>query len=76
MKKILIFSIIFIVFVFIIPYFIKGDYEYTDVDCAESGICKEGTEYYINDKKILIFKETCLEYGKEWIENKKACIMR
>ncbi len=68
----LLFLILVFIFVLCFIVFVTDDQD----ACLDSGVCKEGTEYYINDKKILISKETCLEYGKDWIENKKACIMR
>ena len=45
-------------------------------DCAEFGICKQGTEYIIGDEKFIINKETCISHGRKWHEDIQSCFMR
>ena len=41
--------------------------------CMDVGYCKEGLPLNIEDKKITVNKQTCLENDGKWLEDRKVC---
>ena len=63
--------ILFILFVLLIvilsPILPKSDY------CLEDGDCKAGRIIIINNKEILINKNSCIENNWDWYEKSQYC---
>ena len=41
--------------------------------CMDVGYCKEGLPLNIDNKKIIINKQPCLENDGKWLEDRKVC---
>ena len=44
-----------------------------DTLCAEDNYCRQGSTKYINNTKIIVSENTCLENNGVWISSKKRC---
>lgn len=76
MKKVFITLGIFIVIINIyiciytlVPFLSKNESDY----CIEDGDCPKGKVIKIDNKTILIDRQTCIEYDGKWYENIKEC---
>lgn len=46
------------------------------LDCVEFGLCKEGLQTFLDDQKITVTKELCLQNNYRWYEDTRACYFR
>lgn len=50
--------------------------DYTYMDCAEFGVCKEGLTTNTSKGQITITKDTCLQNNWLWNDKEKVCDIR
>lgn len=45
--------------------------EPTYEDCVEFGICKDGTNIFIDEEEVIVNKEYCLKHNLRWDDEYK-----
>lgn len=69
-------TISFLLIALSIFVFLPTNGQPTYQDCYEFGECKSGEQIYINDKKVTITKEYCVNNNYKWYEDTQVCYIR
>lgn len=69
-------KIIFLLFIICVISCGCSKKELSMLDCVEFGLCKEGLQTFLDDQKITVTKELCLQNNYRWYEDTRACYFR